>query len=80
MTRSWARIGYSPGGAQAGMGTTTSASRCSPLHSVNGSSPGVADQPSGHTTVTVPSSAESLQSLAAVRRNTTSLPGSAVTR
>ncbi|CKT87941.1 Uncharacterised protein [Mycobacterium tuberculosis] len=74
-TRSCARTGYGPGGAPAGMLNAMSACRCAPAPSVNGNRAGVAGQPSGHTTSTTPPSTESVQSLAAVRRSTTSSPG-----
>ncbi len=63
------------GGAPAGMLNAMSACRCAPAPSVNGNRAGVAGQPSGHTTSTTPPSTESVQSLAAVRRSTTSSPG-----
>ena len=75
---SCARTGYRPGSARAGIVSATSASRCSPGGSVNGSAAGLADQPGGHTSVTVPASGVSLLSLATVKRSATSVSAAAV--
>ena len=77
VTASSARTGYRPVGVLRGTATSTSVSRYSPGGSTNDSSAGLAAQPSGHTSRTLPCSAASLQSLAAVSRSTPQKPGSA---
>ncbi len=75
----WARTGYSPGPAVAGILTMTLVSTYSPAPKSNGNRRGETDQPSGNRTSIRPRSEESVQSLAVVKRNVTWLPGSAVT-